>query len=186
MAELSLLLGVRATVGMVMNEATEAVQFFSGTTTRLSLSSQQSICTKRYLTASISTSKTYCATMADAIASVLDYETRLAFRRRTEKGWVPGLPKRKSKSEYSDYGEDGEILSALHSFFDAIKARFANRRNNKSFILTTMSINGEIAGVVKNSGPLLWPGEQGRTPSFIDPTFGLDFSIEEHKERYVA
>lgn len=124
--------------------------------------------------------------MVEARASVLDYETKLAFRRLTEEGWVPGLPKRKRKSEYTDYGEDGEILCALHSFFDDIKAHFANRRNNKSFILTTMSVSDEVAGLIKKLGPSLWPGKQGGTPTFIDPTFGFDFSIEEHKDRYVA
>jgi hypothetical protein len=124
--------------------------------------------------------------MVEPLASVLDYETKLAFRRRTDEGWVPGLPKRKRKSEYSEYGEDGEILCALHSCFDAIKAHFANRRNNKSFILTSMSVSDEAANLIKKIGPSLWPGEQGRTPTFIDPTFGFDFSIEEHKDQYVA
>lgn len=121
--------------------------------------------------------------MADSRMSVLDHETKLAFRRRVGDGWVPGLPKRKRKSEYSDYTEeDAETLSALHSGMDAIKALF-NRRDNKSFILTSMSVQKPADDLVKHFGPLLWPGKQGRIPAFIDPDSGLDFSIEEHKER---
>ena len=122
--------------------------------------------------------------MTEPGSSVLAYESKLAFRRRTAEGWVPGLPRRKRKYEYSDYGEDGETLSVLLSGIDDIKAPFANRRNNKNFILTAMPVREEADELIDRLGTSLWPGEQGRTPTFIDPTFGFDFSILEHRERY--
>jgi hypothetical protein len=99
---------------------------------------------------------------------------------------VPGLPRRKRKSEYSDYGEDGETLSVLLSGIDAIKEPFANRRNNKHFLITMMPVREQVDDLVNRLGASLWPGEQGRTPAFIDPTFGFDFSIKEHRKRWWA
>jgi hypothetical protein len=112
------------------------------------------------------------------------YETELAFRRLTPEGWVPGLPRRERKSEYFDYGEDEEILSILLSAIDDIKAPFVNRRNSKRLILTCMPVYEEAGNLIKQLVPSLWPGEQGRTPAFIDPTFELDFSNGKDKEQY--
>jgi hypothetical protein len=122
--------------------------------------------------------------MAEPRLSVLDYETKLAFRRRTQDGWVPGLPRRKRKSEYSDYAEDGETLSILLSGIDAIKEPFANRRNTKHLIITMMPVRDKVDDLLDRLGASLWPGEKGRTPAFIDPAFGFDFSIKEHEKRY--
>jgi hypothetical protein len=112
------------------------------------------------------------------------YETKLAFRRLTPEGWVPGLPRRKLKSEYPDYGDDETILSILLSAIDAMKAPFVNRRNSNRLILTCMPVYGEVGNLIKWLGPSLWPGEQGRTPAFIDPTFKLDFSNGKDREQY--
>jgi hypothetical protein len=97
---------------------------------------------------------------------------------------VPGLPRRERESEYSDYGEDGEILSILFSTIDAIKAPFVNRRNSNRLILTCMPVYEEVGNLIKKLRPSLRPGEQGRTPAFIDPTFELDFSNGKDKEQY--
>lgn len=122
--------------------------------------------------------------MAEPKLSVLEYETKLAFRRRTKEGWVPGLPRRKHKSEYSDYGEDGEILSILLSGIDAIKEPFADRRATKHLlVLTSVPVRDQADALANRLGTALWPGRDGRTPAFIDPTYELDFSIEEHRER---
>jgi hypothetical protein len=122
--------------------------------------------------------------MAEPRLSVLDFEARLAFRRRTQDGWVPGLPRRKRKSEYSEYGEDGESLSVLLAGIDAIKEPFANRRDNKHFLITMMPVREQVDALMNRLGASLWPGETGKTPAFIDPSFKFDYSIEEHRERY--
>ena len=115
--------------------------------------------------------------------SVLDFETNLAFRRRTTHGWVPGLPKRKPKSEYSEYGEDGEILSTLLSGIDHIKEPFRDP-HNKHYPITLMPVREQADDLINRLGPSLWPGGKDRTPAFIDPKIRLDFSIEGHREGY--
>jgi hypothetical protein len=69
---------------------------------------------------------------------------------------------------------------------DAIKEPFANRRNTKHLILTMIPVREQVDALINRLGPFLWPGEKGRTPAFIDPNLGFDFSIEEHRDRYRA
>lgn len=83
---------------------------------------------------------------------------------------------------YADYtSEDAKILSTLHSGFDDINALF-KRWNLESYIPSSMLANEKAKDLLKQSGPSLWPGQNGKAPAFIDPHFRLDFSMETTKK----
>lgn len=125
-------------------------------------------------------------TSANDQASVLHYETELDSRRRTEKGWVAGLPKRKSALGYQDYDNDAKLLEALHSVCNRIKATFTNQGKDLDYISAAIIAIDPIFHILEELGPSLWCGETERKPVFVDPTSKLDFSVEADKFRHVV
>lgn len=124
--------------------------------------------------------------MAEMKLSVLDCESKLAFRRRTIDGWVPGLPKRQTTSTYSEYGGGGKALHTLHTGIDEIKKSFSKRGDNQSYIVTSAFVQQKAKDLIRQFGPAFWPRNQDEAPSFIDATYGLDFSDLDHRLKYVA
>lgn len=115
--------------------------------------------------------------------SVLDCETRLAFRKHTKDGWKPGLPKRQIKSGYLEYGDSKETLTELLEGIEAIKEYFHDPLKIQSFICMSSVVLKEAGDLVKGLGPLLWPGKKDEAPAFIDTTYALDFSNLEHRDK---
>jgi hypothetical protein len=113
-----------------------------------------------------------------------ELERLLAFRRRIGNSWAAGLPKRDSRSEHLEYGEDGNLLSTMYSRIDAIKAYLVDQQKNSVEIISC--IQDMIDNLISGLAPFFWPGENGKKPSFIDPTARLDYSTEEGGKMYVA
>jgi hypothetical protein len=113
-----------------------------------------------------------------------ELERLLAFRRRLGNSWRAGFPKRDSRSEYLNYGEDGDLLSTLYSRIDAIEVPLADQQKNSVEI--TSCIQDMIDDLISGLAPSFWPGENGKKPSFIDPTARLDYSTEEGGKMYAA
>ena len=129
----------------------------------------------------ISSSGLAATTMAQP--SVLDYETQLGFRRLYRHGWKAGLPRRRRKSTYPDYGRGREALSTLLSGIDAIKEPLAHIPVESYYqMLTAVREKADVP--ISSLGHSLWPIEDGKTPAFIDPETGLKFSNSADRERY--